>query len=147
MTHRRNTAYDRQLGNRLRQLRFTRGMSQTELGNALGISFQQIQKYENGTNAIASTRIPALCKALGINPEELYKVDVQTEAVSSVSSSSLKTAQRLEGLRSKQRMAVWTVINAFEKENANGRGRKARADRDGHEETDANFNDTDRDHT
>jgi transcriptional regulator with XRE-family HTH domain len=147
MTHRRNTAYDKQLGNRLRQLRLTRGMSQTVLGDALGITFQQIQKYENGTNAIASTRIPALCKVLGINPEELYKADTQTEAVSGVSSSALKTAQRLERLRSKQRMAVWTVINAFEKENANGRGGKARADRSRHEETNTDHRNTDSDHT
>jgi transcriptional regulator with XRE-family HTH domain len=37
------------------------GLSQTDLGNALGVTFQQIQKYENGRNAVASSRISDLC--------------------------------------------------------------------------------------
>ena len=40
------------------------GLSQTDLGKALGVTFQQIQKYEHGTNAAASTRIADLCRAL-----------------------------------------------------------------------------------
>ena len=36
--------------------------------NALGVTFQQIQKYERGTNAVASTRIADLCRALKITP-------------------------------------------------------------------------------
>jgi transcriptional regulator with XRE-family HTH domain len=42
-------------------------MSQSDLGNSLGVTFQQIQKYENGGNAVASTRIPALCQTLEIS--------------------------------------------------------------------------------
>jgi transcriptional regulator with XRE-family HTH domain len=39
------------------------GLSQSDLGNALRVSFQQIQKYENGTNSVASTRISDLRRA------------------------------------------------------------------------------------
>lgn len=49
---------DQQVGARIRQLRLSRSMSQTALANVLGVTFQQIQKYENGTNAIATTRLP-----------------------------------------------------------------------------------------
>jgi transcriptional regulator with XRE-family HTH domain len=45
------------------------GMSQTELGDALGVAFQQIQKYELGKNAVASTRIADLCRALDMTPK------------------------------------------------------------------------------
>jgi len=40
----------------------------------LGVTFQQIQKDENGTNAMASTRIPDLCRILEISPNDLFGV-------------------------------------------------------------------------
>jgi DNA-binding Xre family transcriptional regulator len=57
-------------------------MSQTELGKSLGVTFQQIQKYEKGTNAIASTRIPDLCRALKITPNDLFGVSSNTNSSS-----------------------------------------------------------------
>jgi transcriptional regulator with XRE-family HTH domain len=63
---------DRQVGAVIRRFRLARGMSQEKLASALDVSFQQIQKYENGSNAVATTRLPALCKALGISPNDLY---------------------------------------------------------------------------
>jgi len=50
------------------------GLSQSDLGNVLRVSFQQIQKYENGTNAIASTRISDLSAALEMTPNDLFDV-------------------------------------------------------------------------
>jgi transcriptional regulator with XRE-family HTH domain len=49
-------------------------MGQTELGAALGVTFQQIQQYEHGRNAVASTRIAELCLALQITPNALFGV-------------------------------------------------------------------------
>src|SRR5580704_15931929 len=54
MRHARHPdAYDREVGLRVRTLRLSRRMSQNDLGQSLGITFQQIQKYENGANRIA----------------------------------------------------------------------------------------------
>ena len=50
------------------------GLIQTDLGGALGVTFQQIQKYENGANAIASTRISDFCRALEMTPNDLFGV-------------------------------------------------------------------------
>ena len=50
-----------------------------ELGKALGVTFQQIQKYENGGNAVASTRIPDLCKILQISPNDLFGVSARMD--------------------------------------------------------------------
>ncbi|MET4806252.1 helix-turn-helix transcriptional regulator [Limibacillus sp. MBR-115] len=49
--------YDVAIGKRLRQLRTDRGLTQTQLGELLDVSFQQIQKYEKGTNRIGSGRL------------------------------------------------------------------------------------------
>ena len=52
------------------------GLSQTDLGNALGVTYQRIEKYERGSNAVASTRIPDLCRALEMTPNDLFGVSV-----------------------------------------------------------------------
>jgi transcriptional regulator with XRE-family HTH domain len=70
----RRTAVDKKIGSTIRSQRLHLGMSQAELGEALGLAFQQIQKYESGKNAIASTRVVDLCRALKITPNELFGV-------------------------------------------------------------------------
>ena len=63
---------DEEVGARVRQYRLRKGLSQTTLADAIGVTFQQIQKYEKGTNAIATARLPMLCDVLGITPNDLY---------------------------------------------------------------------------
>jgi transcriptional regulator with XRE-family HTH domain len=50
----------------MRQRRILLGMSQSALGNASGISFQQVQKYENGGNRISSSRLFEFAKILNV---------------------------------------------------------------------------------
>jgi transcriptional regulator with XRE-family HTH domain len=57
-------AADVHIGQRVREARLAKGMSQTDLGNQLGISFQQVQKYEKGTNRIGSGRLWAISRIL-----------------------------------------------------------------------------------
>ncbi|HYC99268.1 helix-turn-helix transcriptional regulator [Brevundimonas sp.] len=56
---------DRFVGERLRTARLQRGMSQTELGQAMNLSFQQIQKYERGANRISASMLVRAARALG----------------------------------------------------------------------------------
>jgi transcriptional regulator with XRE-family HTH domain len=53
----RSTQYDRHVGVRLRLARTSRGMSQSDLGQTLGLTFQQVQKYERGANRISAGRL------------------------------------------------------------------------------------------
>ncbi len=69
------------VGGRVRQQRIRMGMSQEKLGKALGISFQQIQKYEKGTNRIGASRLSQIAAALGISPAALFP---DTDAPSTV---------------------------------------------------------------
>ena len=50
-------AVDRYVGDRVRMRRKMQGMSQEKLGDALGLTFQQVQKYEKGTNRIGAGRL------------------------------------------------------------------------------------------
>jgi transcriptional regulator with XRE-family HTH domain len=51
---------DRQVGARVRALRMSKGISQSKLAGALGVTFQQVQKYEKGTNRIAPSRLQVI---------------------------------------------------------------------------------------
>ena len=62
----RATDVDEYVGRRLRQRRGELGLSRAQLGSALGISFQQIQKYENGTNRVSAGRLYAVAQHLGV---------------------------------------------------------------------------------
>ncbi len=58
---------DAHVGKRVRERRLALGMSQDKLGNALGISFQQIQKYEVGTNRVAAGRLWDMARILEVD--------------------------------------------------------------------------------
>src|ERR1051325_8767177 len=53
---------DVSVGQRIRSQRLMLGLSQTELGNKLGITFQQIQKYEKGTNRVSAGRLQQIAQ-------------------------------------------------------------------------------------
>lgn len=55
---------DQHLGKRLRQRRRTLGLTQQQIAEAVGVRFQQIQKYECGANRISAARLWLLAKAL-----------------------------------------------------------------------------------
>ena len=54
------------VGQRVRQRRWMTGMTQQQLGDQVGIKFQQIQKYETGTNRISASRLWDIAEALGV---------------------------------------------------------------------------------
>jgi transcriptional regulator with XRE-family HTH domain len=62
----RADAYDVRLGKRVRTYRIGLGMTQSALAAKVGVTFQQIQKYENGTNRMASGRLKSVAAVLGL---------------------------------------------------------------------------------
>ncbi|MEM6311479.1 MAG: helix-turn-helix transcriptional regulator [Pseudomonadota bacterium] len=57
---------DVHVGKRIRQRRWLVGMTQQELGEQVGIKFQQIQKYETGANRVSASRLWDISEALGV---------------------------------------------------------------------------------
>jgi transcriptional regulator with XRE-family HTH domain len=58
---------DKHVGSRARMRRLMLGMSQGKLGDKLGLTFQQVQKYEKGTNRISASRLQAMCQILDVS--------------------------------------------------------------------------------
>ncbi len=73
---------DVHVGARLRQRRTLLGMTQTNLSDALGVSFQQMQKYENGVNRISASRLFALSRVLDV-PIQYFFDDMPTAVAAS----------------------------------------------------------------
>jgi transcriptional regulator with XRE-family HTH domain len=63
--------FDVAVGARIKQVRKAAGLSQTELGEALGISFQQIQKYERGVNRVSASALRKIAETLQVRMGEL----------------------------------------------------------------------------
>jgi transcriptional regulator with XRE-family HTH domain len=58
---------DKEIGSRMRMRRVSIGMSQEKLGDMLGLTFQQVQKYEKGTNRISVGRLVDIAKILSVD--------------------------------------------------------------------------------
>lgn len=53
--------------------RMVRGFSQTELGKAVGVTFQQVQKYEKDTNRVSSSRLQRIANVLKVAPDFFFE--------------------------------------------------------------------------
>ena len=73
MTPKSPDRVDKHIGRRIRALRVILGMSQEKLAEALGITFQQVQKYENGTNRVSAGRLHHLASVLGVPVGRFYE--------------------------------------------------------------------------
>ncbi len=104
---------DATVARNLRQFRIARGLSQTELGSAVGVTFQQIQKYEKGTNAVAPGRLRQICEILGVAPAEMFgdlpKID--GEPIPEMTPWSYRMLIALNKIRSEQiRRSIGALI-------------------------------------
>ena len=61
------------VGNRIRARRYALGISQSELGEAIGVRFQQIQKYETGANRVSASRLWAVAEKLAVDIEYFFE--------------------------------------------------------------------------
>ncbi|WP_082470061.1 MULTISPECIES: helix-turn-helix transcriptional regulator [unclassified Methylobacterium] len=78
------------IGLRIKSLRRSAGLSQASLGSALGVTFQQVQKYESGQSKIAADKLQRIAQALGVDVGYFY--DVQSGRSSTAGVEELKDA-------------------------------------------------------
>ena len=68
----RATTTDADVGQRIRMMRNTCGLSQQELAEALGISYQQVHKYEQGANRVGAGRLYDIAQVFGVAPSAFF---------------------------------------------------------------------------
>ena len=73
------TTIDRLIGKRIRAEREAAGLGQVALAAELGITFQQIQKYENGKNRVAAARLFEICRILKVPIATMFEERLSKE--------------------------------------------------------------------
>ncbi len=63
---------DRHVGQRIRLLRLARGLSQVQLAPQIGVTFQQLQKYERGVNRVSASKLYEVALALSVRPGDFF---------------------------------------------------------------------------
>jgi transcriptional regulator with XRE-family HTH domain len=96
---------DKLVGARVRMRRHMLGMSQTALGNALGLTFQQVQKYEKGANRIGASRLHQLSHILQV-PVPFFFEDVPKNVAPRALSAAPSANFISEFLASKEGLAL-----------------------------------------
>lgn len=98
MTHK----IDIHVGKRLKNLRIMRGMTQTDVGKALGISFQQVQKYELGRNRISASKMYDAAVALRVPPSYFFEgTDAEDTTGPAIDDSVAALAGKLSQIKNK----------------------------------------------
>jgi transcriptional regulator with XRE-family HTH domain len=118
---------DRLVGQNIRTLRAARGVSQAALGEAAGVTFQQIQKYENGSNRISSSRLAKIAAALDTPIVSFFDISAKAAdgpVVGPMVTDLLVTPHAVRMLRAFAKLpndALRRSITAFTEAIANGR--------------------------
>lgn len=73
MAGKRQTNIDALVAERVRAARIAAGLTQERLANKIGVAFQQVQKYENGTNRISAGRLYLISIALDVPIERFFE--------------------------------------------------------------------------
>ncbi len=93
---------DVHVGGRVKQRRLLRGLSQEQLGTSLGLTFQQVQKYEKGTNRISSSRLWEIATILGVPISFFYdglKEKANSSGLEGAQDPFVSAASSTEGLK------------------------------------------------
>lgn len=99
MAQRSSTSADREIGRRLKIRRLDLGISQTAVADALGLTFQQVQKYEKGTNRISAARLQRVAEILDIPIAYFYDEKIAGTKKRQTAFALLETAYSLRLMR------------------------------------------------
>ena len=103
---------DTALGRRIRERRTTMGISQTKLAEAIGITFQQVQKYERGANRVSASALFEIAAALKTSPAKLFD-GLGRKSASSVSKTDRSTLALNDAFRRIKSRAVRRSVVTF----------------------------------
>jgi transcriptional regulator with XRE-family HTH domain len=107
--------FDQELGRRIRAHRLRLGYSQEKLGGMLGLTFQQVQKYEKGTNRVSSGRLIEIAKLLDVHPMDLLTEERHSGSGNGASTSPFEFIQNSRALKL---LKAFSLIKDRELQNA-----------------------------
>ena len=108
------TDIDRFVGQNIKRLRIAAGISQESLGEKIGVTFQQVQKYEKGMNRLPPGRLVGICTALGVKLADIVPdPDVPATALPLFSNDALKGAAIIDRMTADDRALAIRILRAI----------------------------------
>ena len=105
---------DKFVGSRVRARRVGLRISQTKLGDAIGVTFQQVQKYENGTNRIGASNLFKISKTLSVEVAFFFEgLDADEEAAKELAGLSEGSQTKFDVDPMSSREAIELMHNYF----------------------------------
>src|ERR1700733_13887422 len=106
------------VGSRIRKFRKGRKLSQAQLGKKLGVTFQQVQKYENGKNRVGASRLQMISTALNVPVGQFFTDDAGTSRTSAkpltFDPQALRLAEAFTRLNDKElRNSILDMVEAI----------------------------------
>lgn len=113
--HRGPNPIDLEIGNHLLARRVAAGLSQTTLADSLGVTFQQVQKYEKGLNRLSAAHLLQLTRILNCTPNDFFNgLDAARKSKQKLfSQDDLKLLECCEGLDKPTRMAIAALARSL----------------------------------
>jgi transcriptional regulator with XRE-family HTH domain len=102
---------DAEVGSRLKALRLQNRMTQVQLAQAIGVTFQQIQKYEKGHNRLAASTLAKVAGALNCRVADFY--DAPTEDAPELATAIAELSSLYERMAARQRLALMNTARAL----------------------------------
>lgn len=100
------------IGGKLREARLRRGMTQATLADHLGVTFQQVQKYENGKNRIAAGKLSIAARVLEV-PHLFFFEEHEASTLRPLSRETLEAVQLIDNLPPEVRSRVVAMLRAI----------------------------------
>jgi transcriptional regulator with XRE-family HTH domain len=107
---------DLSVGKRIREIRSQCGISQERLGEELGVSFQQIQKYERGLNRISAGKLCAVAKFCNMPISAFFDEDIKDMIPTEKQRQCMALARAASGLKKGQLRLVHNFVDGLSKE-------------------------------
>lgn len=98
------------VGKRMRARRHAMGISQTELGDAIGVKFQQIQKYETGANRVSASRLWAVAEKLGVDVVYFFEGIQRSDADAAESGEPIDKMEFLSDRETIEMMELYSKL-------------------------------------
>ena len=100
------------VGQMIKQQRVLISQSQQDLADQLGITFQQVQKYENGSNRVSASKLLEIALNQGLNVEA-YFPEHHGDTVRKFSKQAVKVMDEFENLPPKQRKSISELVSVL----------------------------------
>jgi len=106
---------DKKIGERIRDIRILRGISQEKLGEIMGVTFQQVQKYERGINRVSCGKLAAIASFCNTPISTFFQLEIKELVPTKKQRQCMALARKANGLNKNHLHLVQNLVDGLSK--------------------------------